>query len=125
MDKLSDYLPLIIFIIAIVVSIAGGNKKKVTHETTIPGRKQVENRPDNRPVEKPRSKPKLSEKPVMQPATHTPFIPQQSKIKPEHEQQAFIIEVEEENSTPFLNLSDMDEVKKALIYTEVFKKKEY
>jgi hypothetical protein len=123
MDKLSDFLPIIIFIALFVVSVSRGNKKKVvTHETTIPGRRPAENKPV---IQKPRPAPAFSEKPEIQATVHTPIIPQASKIKPAPEQKEFVIETAEENSTPFLNLSDMDELKKALIYTEIFKTKNY
>jgi hypothetical protein len=113
MDKLSNYIPLIIIIVSVIISIAGKGKKNVVgHETTLPGKKPGEILPEE--VKKPRQ----SKKAVV--TSNQPMISQKYHSKQVSEQQTSAPEVEEEPSTPFLDTSDMDEVKKAIIYAEIF-----
>jgi hypothetical protein len=124
MDNLSDYIPLIIIIGSIIYSVFKGTGKKREEEmakTTLPGqeREREVNQPEVfynvKPVKK-ESKKKKSEE-ISQPVVS----PTKPKIRFESEK---IIEAEYEYSELGLNIENVDEVKKAFIYSEIFNRRE-
>jgi len=124
MNKLSEYVPIIIILVSVILSIVGKMKSqgKVTEETMLPGRTADE------PVEE--------EKPAWQPISSYRRIaeekPQKQVLrKPEIKQgeatghlspTPMIIEPEEEDSTFQF---EEDDVVKAIIYAEIINKKNY
>ncbi|MDR0682020.1 MAG: hypothetical protein LBG15_09275 [Dysgonamonadaceae bacterium] len=124
MDNLSDYIPLIIIIGSIIYSVFKGTDKKRQEEmakTILPGQKSGRevNQPevfyDVKPVKKENKRKKLEE--IPQPVVS----PTKSKIRFESEK---MIEAEYESAELSLNIEDVDEVKKAFIYSEIFNRRE-
>jgi len=124
MDKLSEYIPIIIILVSAIVTIAGKVKKqaKVTQETTLPG-KTVREYVEEKRVSKPAtvSYQKISEEKSSKP------IFQHQEIKPGKEFEAYsstpvIIEPEEEESSFHF---EEDDVVQAIIYAEIINRKEY
>jgi hypothetical protein len=126
MDNLSDYVPLIIIIGSIIYSIVKGTNKKKEEElskTTLPGRKipvEVSTPPMNpvvRPVKKEKKKtffPKQEPAIVHQAAA--PFIRNTEPVE---------LEVIEEQGEPILDIEDTGEIQKAVIYAEIFNRRNY
>jgi len=136
MESLSEYIPLLLIIGSVIVSAISGSRKKkkevVSHETRIPGIPPGEpEEPSNRTFQ---------EK-VMNKEPRPEAIKQvNAKIKPnpsqriytKHTSQTSAFEgnektqrIEEENVQSYIDLSDPDEVKKAVIYSEIFARKDY
>ena len=114
MESLSEYIPLLLIVGSIIVSvISGSRKKKVkeSRETYTPKESSV---PEFNPHAARYEKKK--ETPVLQKISSKPSDSKQSKK---------IVLPEEEPSKPFVDVSDLDEIKKAVIYTEIFTRKEY
>ena len=114
MDKLSDYIPLIIIIGSIVFSVIKGlgkSQREETAKTTLPNRHSQPEVEIKTPVKKPKLKTPqpsiVAKKPV----------PAQSSIVSSESREI------EATTVPFLDSSDLDEVKKAFIYTEIFNRK--
>ncbi|MDR3341060.1 MAG: hypothetical protein LBT25_13420 [Candidatus Symbiothrix sp.] len=126
MDKLSDYLPLIIIIISILFSLLKRKKKKeYGHETTLPGKMPGEPIPvapnifdATRRVYQASVYDKPVEKQVIG-KTHQSH--QKNQIQPSED--TFIQEVEEEPNEPYLDISNIEELKRAVVYTEIFNQK--
>jgi hypothetical protein len=118
MSTLQEFLPLIFVIAFVVFSIRNGMNKKKQEEmekTTLPGRRSisvvpVEAADAKQPVAAVASNPR--------PATHAAPNPLRAATPSEKEN-------EEEPSTPLLNTEDPDELKKAILYTEIFNRKVY
>ena len=124
MNALSEYfLPLIFVVAIVVISLRKGMDKKKEEEmakTTLPGHKSGEEifvwEPEPvRPVQKLIKKPqKIVSKPLRTPVT-VPEAPS-TPISAAHEEDTY---------EPILNIEENDEIKKAIIYTEIFKRKDY
>ena len=126
MENLSEYVPLLIIVVSIILSVVNGSKKKkaTTHETRIPGIPPAEPQPM---IESESWLPEeidlIDEQvrhvstPQIKPASFSSKEKKSSIAKP--------ISPEDEISEPFINVSDADEIKKAVIYTEIFKRREY
>jgi len=124
MDKLSEYVPIIIILVSVLFTIAGKMKKqaKVTQETTLPGRtvrEYVE--------EKKASNPATASYQKVPKEKFQKQIFQRQEIKPGKEFEAFsstpiIIEPEEEESSFHF---EEDDVVQAIIYAEIINRKEY
>jgi hypothetical protein len=123
MDKLSDYIPLAIILVSVVLSLLGKGKKNVVrHETMLPGKTPDESWFEEEEIS-PEPEKKVYKEVVPKrivATTNTSSNFQKSHAKQIMEQQASVPEVEEEVSAPFLDTFDMDEIKKAIIYTEIF-----
>ncbi len=133
MDKLSDIVPLLIIIGSLIVSvIQSSNKKKRQQQdmrkTMLPKGvyDQKESEPD--PVI-PQFKPgkeirQKKDKVRLQPTVDT-FNPEVKRVvAPVSEMQNFQ-DPEPVNSGFVLNFSDMDELKRAVIYSEIINRKEF
>jgi hypothetical protein len=124
MNNLSDYIPLVIIIGSIIYSVfkeTGKRRREETAKTTLPGQKS--GKEINRPevfynVEPAKNENRKKEAEVI-PRPVVPSI--KSKIRPESEK---MIEVEHDSPEFGLNIEDVDEVKKAFIYSEIFNRRE-
>ena len=114
MDKLSDYIPLIIIIGSIIFSMIKGSRKKSEEETaktTLPGHRNQPERKEKTAIKKPKIK---THEPTI--ITPTPISSESSIVSSEQKDV-------ESTHVPFLDSSDINEVKKAFIYTEIFNRK--
>ena len=133
MDKLSEYLPLLIIVGSIIYSVVRGSSRKKAEElskTTLPGHtggkeiyfpetseqeiffpEIIEQVPPVRKEQK-KSKVNIAPPPVYQQTTNDP----PKKTLPSEP---------EEPETEWIKLENIDEVKKAIIYAEIFSRKEY
>lgn len=132
MENISEYIPLLIIVGSIILSAITGSKKKkkeVSHETRIPGIPPAETQ--KHPVES-RAGSKIK-KEIQPDIKHTSaqnksipvFKTSPSHIKPSSNKDNVLLESDEETSQVFIDVSDLDEVKKAIIYSEIFTRKEY
>ena len=125
MEALSEYLLPLIFVVAIVViSLRKGMDKKKEEEmakTMLPGRKSGEVIAVSKVVPVP-SVQKMTRKlrtPIPQTLEPTEDFLKKSAVsmpKDHHEEDA---------PEPVLNIEDVDDIKKAVIYTEIFNRKEF
>ena len=122
---LSEYLIPLIFIVVIVVRLLrrGTDKQRAEEmaKTTLPGHRSGEMIDIWEPAPAPpvqKNAAKKTQQPVSNPLRTPINIPEASSVP--------IIAVNEEVSyEPVLNIEDTDDIKKAIIYTEIFKRKEY
>jgi hypothetical protein len=120
MNALSEYLPLLFVVAFIIISVRKGmnrSKEEELTKTTLPGRKSGSVLPDQ---EENFSEQTIHEQPKKSTKT-TPVTGRGSLAAARRGEK----EVVEEIAEPILNIEDMEDVKKALIYTEIFNKKEY
>jgi hypothetical protein len=138
MDKLSDFIPLLIIIGSIIISIVqSSNKKK--EERDMKKMKLPKGIPSERPpgapvVNLPKMKStvasiyeKTREKPKSDFTSFNPEVKRSTlsgSISSIPDMQILNSEVSEDQGFK-LNLTDVDEVKKAVIYSEIFNRKEY
>jgi hypothetical protein len=127
MDNLSDIIPFLIIVGSIIYSIVKGVGKKAkedTAKTTLPGKTSTENYEYEKEVvyTLPKSTPKEksivpSVKPVKR-QEKSPLSVSQSK----KENVPFVSPpmVDNDEIDSILNISDVDEIKKAIIYSEIF-----
>ena len=125
MEKLSDYLPLFIILVSFLFSILGKKRKKevITQETMLPDKKPGEFANDKRSPEisKPVYREIVSEKPAKS-TFHKPETEKsRGKVPPSN---ASSNVVEEDENSLFL-FEKEDDVKRAIIYAEIFNRKEY
>ena len=125
MEALSEYLLPLIFVVAIVViSLHKGTDKKKEEEmakTMLPGRKsgEVIVMPEVVPVPSVQKMTNKLRNPIPQPLEPTENFSRKSPVsisKDHHEEEVF---------EPVLNIEDVDDIKKAVIYTEIFNRKEF
>jgi hypothetical protein len=117
MNNLSEYIPLLFILLFIIISIkkGAGKKQEEMAKTMMPGHKSGEiiDVPEYVPVKKTKEKIQAP-KPV-----HQPMAIPVEQMKP----------IEIENSNEFgeavLNVEDVEDIKKAVIYTEIFNRKDY
>ena len=131
MDKLSEYIPLLIILVSFIVTIIGKKKKpSVTQETTLPGKsigELFEEKKAPQPVTD--SLPKVAveknqRRPVEKPKQQ---VNQHQEIQPGKEILAYIsnsIAVEPEPEESLFTFEEDDAVK-AIIYAEIINKREY
>ena len=125
MEKLSEYIPLIIIIGSIIYSVlrgAGKASEAKTAKTTLPGYEQTE------PIEIsevfPQKKPfyQVKEKKLKARKVEENPKVRRTVISPKKQ----ILEEEIQNSERIvLDVADADEVRKAFIYSEILNRKEY
>ena len=126
MEKLSEYLPILIILVSVILTLIGKSRKqgKVTQETTLPEQATGELNYDNN---LPKSFSDLfqitaEEKPKMH-TQHKPEI-KQGKGVASLSPTPVIIEPEEEDNSPF-SFEEDDDVVRAIIYSEIINRKEY
>ena len=121
--SLSEYLlPLLFVVFFVVISLRKGMKKKQEEmaKATLPGHNSMEEVAMREPlpapsVQKTGKKPQQSVPKPVKPAIDVPVEPSVPIAK----------DVEEDSFEPVLNIEDTDDIKKAVIYTEIFKRKDY
>jgi hypothetical protein len=133
MEKLSEYLPLLIIVGSIIYSVIRGASRKKAEElskTTLPGHTSGEEIyfPETSDQEifflemiKQAESVKEEEKKSKVNIIQTPVYQQKINTSPKKTVQS----EPEEPETEWLKLENIDEVKKAVIYTEIFGRKEY
>ncbi|MDR1371599.1 MAG: hypothetical protein LBJ17_00530 [Dysgonamonadaceae bacterium] len=119
MENLKEYLPLLVILVLSLVSQAFKPKKKKPETTPAP--KVENNEPDVwfEPV----SVPKPASQVVIPPK---PKISQTKTIKPSSLSilvQDSILEEETVIDDPFLNVADSEEIRKAIVYSEILHRK--
>ena len=134
MDKLSEFIPLlIIVVVAIVSSIQSSNKKKEEQE------KKKTMLPKGIPTERPSGAPVVS-LPKMESVVVTPSVQEKKREMTQSAAIAFNPEVTRsvmsdsedhildevvETRSAILDTANIDELKKAVIYSEILNRKEY
>ena len=122
--SLSEYLfPLIFFATIVLISLRKGIDKKKAEEmakTMLPGHTSGEVittwAPDPTvPVQKTVKKPQSTAFKPERPITDFPVEPAVPTVK----------DNEEDSLEPILNIEDVDDIKKAVIYTEIFSRKNF
>jgi len=126
MDKLSEYLPILIILVSVILTAIGKKKKpgKITQETTLPGKTPGEfidessfPRPfgnsyqevvDAKPKNTTQRKPEIKPEKATSPFSSTPIF----------------IEPEEEGTSPF-SFEEKEDAIRAIIYAEIINRKEY
>ena len=136
MESLSEYIPLLLIVGSIIVSAISGSRKKkkegTLHETRIPGvnpAKPVDSSYDSiSEIEAGNEKQPEAKKPII---TKKELNVNQ-KSRPRYSSQASVPgetdktpTAEDEYAKPYMDASDLDEVKKAVIYSEIFSRKDY
>jgi len=124
MDKLSEYIPLLIILVSFIVTIVGKKKKtaKVTQETTLPGKGAGEYMDEKKviipmtgsyqKITEVKSSKQVFQRHELQPGKEIlSFSSEPIVIEPEVEESSFHFEEED--------------VVKAIIYAEIINKKEY
>ncbi len=132
MDKLSDLLPLIIILGSFIISIAASSRKKKARNmkrTMLPeGTYREESsrqpqteifKPQNKSFQEIKKKEKVSNF-----DTNNPDV-KRSVVFPAEEVESPEKEVDESEFQPVLNLADKDELKRAVIYSEILHRKEF
>ena len=128
MDKLSEYIPIVIILVSVLFSIVGKKKKqdKATQETTLPGKKAGEfvgKREVSRTVRSQNRK-IISEK-VKKPTFTGLEISNVKESIPSFSSEIATLEIEDETGDSFIPFEDEEDVKRAIIYAEIMGKKEY
>lgn len=126
MENLSEYIPLLIILVSIIFTVIGKKKKqgRITQETTLPGQTTGEfidesNSPqpftdffqnfiEEKPNKETHNKPEIKQVKRTVPFSSAPEI----------------FESEEEENSPF-SFKEEDDVMRAIVYSEIIKKKEY
>jgi len=124
MNKLSEYIPLIIILVSVLFSIIGRkkNQSRVTRETMLPGRtveELVEERKSFQPVidsyqrisEKKPQKQTIKKQEIISEKETGHISPTPMIIEPEEDEPSFQFEE--------------DDIVQAIIYTEIINRKEY
>ncbi len=136
MDKLSDFIPLLIIIGSVIVSIVqSSNKKKEKQDMKktrlpqgVPSEKPLGSPTVNLPKMKSAAVPSVSEKKTEKiPPLQTAFNPEVKRSVssiPESDMSALNQDVPEVSGFVF-DASNTDELKKAVIYSEILNRKEY
>ena len=125
MNALLEYLLPLIFVVSIVViSLRKGVDKKKEEEmakTMLPGRKSGEELivPEPVPVLPAQKATKKLRSRISLPLERTGDVSEKSSAS------ILIDEPEEFSFEPVLNIADRDDIKKAVIYTEIFNRKDY
>ena len=128
MDKISEYIPLLIILASFAISILGKKKKqgKITQKTTLPG-KTVEDYFDFEEEESPQTysgtyQTVTKEEPKKQ-TVRQPEIIQEKKAS-SFSSAPIMLDSEEEEDSHF-SFEDEEDAKKAIIYAEIINRKEY
>jgi hypothetical protein len=116
MSKLSEYVPLLIIIASVIISLIG-KKKRPVNEILLP--EEVFPEPES---------PFIREKPDTEKKITTSAAPRiRFPEKKSHFASRAFAESQENGEYESVNidLSEQDEVKKAIIYTEIFNRKDF
>ncbi len=131
MKNLSDYIPLIIIIASFIFSAITNSKKKgkkVTEKTLLPGESSRQNPPQetSSPVFAPVEKLQPNKKKIQQLLSEQTRQPIEKKQEtPLSKTDSLLVEIMEEPNLLQLDISDREELKRAVIYSEILQRKEY
>ena len=130
MDNLSDFIPLILILGSVIYSIAKGAGKKESEETaktTLPGKTAKDVKPKGTKLPQ---KKKTKKEAVV--STQTKPIKndqrksiQNSSVAPISVSEDIPYEEQNQETIPFLDTHDREEIKQAFIYSEILNRKEY
>jgi len=128
MEKLSEYIPIIIILVTVIFSIIGKKKKPntVTHETTLPDTEAGEfiDIEDLKRTITGLDQKFIREK-TKSPSLNKPGSRKEKEVIPSYSSEITTLETnEEKGNSPFL-FEEEDDVKKAIIYAEIINKREY
>ncbi|MDR1561835.1 MAG: hypothetical protein LBS54_01940 [Dysgonamonadaceae bacterium] len=127
MDNLKEYLPLLVILLISLISQAFKPKKKKPDTETAPQAEKTEHDAwfdvPRVEVKKPMSQPKIH-RPVTHPKPKKSSYAEIKEATATAKRQATVVLSDEDTSPPFLNISDTDEIKKAIIYSEIFRRPE-
>jgi len=126
MNALSEYFPLLLILIFLIISIRKGMDRKKQEEETaktlLPGRESegMATAEEFTPVRQAREATKKSQSRVSKPPEQPKRFPTESSssISKDHDSEEESIE-----TVLDLDIDDMDEIKKAVVYTEIFNRK--
>ena len=123
MDKLSEYIPILIILFSVIITALGKKKKpeKITQKTTLPGQTAEEFIEEYELPRTPTAPPRKTvvEKPK-KPASHKP----EKEITSFSSETQIHLEPDPEGNSP-VSFEDEDDVMKAIIYSEIINKKEW
>ena len=128
MDKLSEYIPIIIILFSVVFSLIGKKMKQgdVTQKTTLPGKK-AEEVVDKREVSRTvgdQNRKNISEK-TKKPVFVGSGISNVKESTSSFSSEIVNLEIQDETGDSFISFEDEEDVKRAVIYAEILGKKEY
>ena len=126
MDKFSEYLPLIIIVATLIISVIRKKKEpgKVTQETALPKKTLEEIFEELMPQQPSTEPPQKTVKEIpKRPESRNPVI-KREKEAVTFSPKPVIVEPEEEEGSLF-SFEDEDDLKRAIIYAEIINKKEY
>lgn len=122
MDKISEYIPLLIILVSVIITVVGKKKKpgNITQETTLPGQTAGDFFEES-------NFPQTFTGSYQKPVVEKPK--EQIHRKPEKKVDflsttPIILESEEEVHSPF-SFEEEDDVVQAIIYSEIINRKEY
>jgi hypothetical protein len=120
MDNLKEYLPLLVILLISIVSQALKPKKKQQPATTAP---QTDSEEPDVWFE---PQPAVAKTPVQQPKIYKPAAvrPKPEKTPAYAKRRENIMPDDEAEAEPFLNAADTEEVKRAIIFSEIFRRPE-
>jgi len=122
MNKIGDYIPLIIIALTFIYSFVKGAKKKVSEEevgkTTLP-----KGLPQKNVVYRPESQPKPQAQPQVVSRTQVTAKKQPEVFKRSEEQSPISIGEITDNTGISLDFSDSEELKRGIIYSEIFNRR--
>ena len=128
MDKLSEYIPIIVILVTVIFSIIGKKKKPENdmQETSLP--KEIDEEfVDKR--ELPRmisgAEQKFSEKTTKKTVFGKSEMVKKKEAVPSVFLETANLETEEEKGNSFISFEEEDDVMKAIIYAEIINKKDY
>lgn len=131
MDKLSEYLPLVIILVSLVFTALGKKKKqgKITQETTLPGKTAGEfvdvwKLPQTMSGGSSSNTKFIETKPQAQPS-YKQVNTKKKEVIPSYFSETINLESEEEKANPLFSLEGEDDIKKAIIYAEIINRREY
>jgi len=119
MEKLSGYIPLLVMIVIGIISFVRKTKPPVKGKSF-----QDEVFPTIPPLSPIYEEPTPQKKIVTPVAPRIPIPDKRQHLEPVYEQPVEIQDIDE-NIDYNIDFSDLEEVKKAIIYTEIFNKKDF
>ena len=126
MNALSEYLLPLIFVVAFVlISIRKGADKKRQEEMTkmiLPAQSRKSGELIAVPEPVPVARGKKTAQKLQRPASKSPWISTDIPAKPSD---SMLKDTEEDFHEPVLDIENREDIKKAIIYTEIFKRKDY
>ena len=128
MEKLSEYIPIIIILVTVIFSMIGKKKKPntVTHETTLPGSEAGEFI-DIEELQRTLSglDQEFTGEKTIKPSLNKPENRKEKEVIPSLSSEITILETDEEKGNPPFSFEGEDDVMKAIIYAEIINKREY